>query len=90
MTADSITPIIQLGFAALMAYLIWRGYQEMTGTLVKVIKDNTEAMTGLKTVIDGHTRATERIGAVVEQLGRRVDRLEHEHDHDNETKGKVA
>lgn len=88
MTADSIAPILQLGFAALMAYLIWRGYQEMTGTLVKVIKDNTEAMTGLKTVIDGHTRATERIGAVVDQLGHRVDRLEH--DHDDETKGRVA
>lgn len=78
MSLDALTPLIQLGFAAVMAFLIWRGYETMTGTMITVIRDNTIAMTELKAVIGEHARSTERLGVVIDQLDKRVGRLEVE------------
>lgn len=78
MGLEDIAPLVQLGFAAVMALLIWRGYERITGTLLKVVQDNTTAMKGLEAVISEHTRTTERIAAKVEQLDNRVGHLEHE------------
>lgn len=75
---DDLAPLLQLGFAAVMALLIWRGYERITGTLLKALQDNTEAVTSLKSVIAENTRSTERIGAKLEQLDNRVGNLEHE------------
>ncbi len=78
MAVSDIAPFLQLGFAAVMAILIWRGYERITGTLLKVVQDNTTAMKGLEAVISEHTRTAERIAAKVEQLDNRVGHLEHE------------
>jgi hypothetical protein len=75
---EDIAPLVQLGFAAVMAMLIWRGYERITGTLLKALQDNTEAVTSLKSVISENTRSTERIGTKLEQLDGRVGNLEHE------------
>lgn len=78
MGLDDVPGLLQLGFAAVMAVLIWRGYERIVGTMVKVVQDNTNAMRGLEAVISEHTRTTERIAAKVEQIDSRVGHLEHE------------
>jgi hypothetical protein len=75
---EDIAPLVQLGFAAVMAMLIWRGYERITGTLLKALQDNTEAVTSLKSVISENTRSTERISTKLEQLDGHVGNLEHE------------
>lgn len=75
---EEIAPLVQLGFAAVMAVLIWRGYERITGTLLKALQDNTEAVTSLKGVISENTRSTARLVEKVEQLDTRVVHLEHE------------
>lgn len=75
---EDIAPLVQLGFAAVMAMLIWRGYERITGALLKALQDNTEAVTSLKSVISENTRSTERISTKLEQLDGRVGNLEHE------------
>lgn len=76
MSLENIAPIMQLGFAAAMCVLIWRGYERITGTLVDVVKDNTAALAELKSVITEHTHVTERMQSAVEALNRRVGTLE--------------
>ncbi len=78
MAFDEIAPLVQLGFAAVMSLLIWRGYERITGTLLKALQDNTEAVTGLKGVIAENTRSTELLATKLEQLDHRVGSLEHE------------
>lgn len=75
---DDVAPYIQLGFAAVMSILIWRGYERITGTLLKALQDNTEAVTGLKGVISENTRSTEMLATKLERLDHRVGNLEHE------------
>ena len=75
---EDIAPLVQLGFAAVMAMLIWRGYERITGTLLKALQDNTEAVTGLKGVIAENTRSTEMLASKLERLDYRVGNLEHE------------
>jgi len=75
---EDIAPLVQLGFAAVMAILIWRGYERITGTLLKALQDNTEAVTGLKGVIAENTRSTEMLASKLERLDYRVGNLEHE------------
>lgn len=75
---EEIAPLVQLGFAAVMAVLIWRGYERITRTLLKALQDNTEAVTGLKDVIAENTRSTELLAAKLERLDNRVGNLEHE------------
>lgn len=75
---DDVAPYIQLGFAAVMSILIWRGYERITGTLLKALQDNTEAVTGLKDVISENTRSTEMLATKLERLDHRVGNLEHE------------
>ena len=78
MGLDDVPGLLQLGFAAVMAVLIWRGYERIVGTMVKVVQDNTAAMGELKGVITEHTHVTERMRTAVEALDRRVSQLEHE------------
>lgn len=75
---EDIAPLVQLGFAAIMAVLIWRGYERITGTLLKALQDNTEAVTGLRGVIAENTRSTEMLATKLDRLDHRVDNLEHE------------
>ena len=70
--------LLQLGFAAAMAVLIWRGYERMVGSAIKVVQDNTQALTRLEGVITEHTHVTERMRTAVEALDRRVSQLEHD------------
>ena len=78
MGLDDVPGLLQLGFAAVMAVLIWRGYERITGTLLKALQDNTEAVTGLKGVIAENTRSTEMLASKLERLDCRVGNLEHE------------
>ena len=78
MGLEDIAPLVQLGFAAVMALLIWRGYERITGTLLKALQDNTEAVTGLKDAIAENTRSTEMLATKLERLDHRVGNLEHE------------
>lgn len=78
MAVSDIAPFLQLGFAAVMAVLIWRGYERIVGTTVKVVQDNTAALSRLEGVIAEHTHVTERLRTTVEQLDRRVSNLEHD------------
>lgn len=78
MGLDDIPSLLQLGFAAVMAVLIWRGYERIVGTTVKVVQDNTQALAKLEGVIAEHTHVTERLRTTVEQLDRRVSSLEHD------------
>jgi hypothetical protein len=80
---DDLTPLLQLGFAASMCVLIWRGYVELTKTMsgmhaqtLSVVQDNTRALTKLEAVITEHTHVTERMRTAVESLDRRVGTLE--------------
>jgi len=75
---DDVPGLLQLGFAAAMAVLIWRGYERMVGSAIKVVQDNTQALTRLEGVITEHTHVTERMRTAVEALDRRVSQLEHE------------
>lgn len=78
MGVDDVPGLLQLGFAAAMAVLIWRGYERMVGSAIKVVQDNTQALTRLEGVITEHTHVTERMRTAVEALDRRVSQLEHE------------
>ena len=78
MGVDDVPGLLQLGFAAAMAVLIWRGYERMVGPAIKVVQDNTQALTRLEGVITEHTHVTERMRTAVEALDRRVSQLEHE------------
>jgi len=42
---------INLGFAATMCIFIFVAYQKLVNRLADIIKENTQAMTGLKAVI---------------------------------------
>lgn len=82
---DDVPGLLQLGFAGLMAVLIWRGYLELTKTMaalndrtLSVVQDNTQALTELRGVITEHTHVTERMRMAVEGLDRRVSQLEHQ------------
>jgi len=75
---DDVPGLLQPGFAAAMAVLIWRGYERMVGSAIKVVQDNTQALTRLEGVITEHTHVTERMRTAVEALDRRVSQLEHE------------
>lgn len=82
---EDVPALLQLGFAAAMAVLIWRGYVELTKTMasmnertLSVVQDNTQALTKLEGVITEHTHVTERMRTAVEGLDRRVSQLEHE------------
>lgn len=70
--------LLQLGFAAVMAVLIWRGYERIVGSTIKVVQDNTAALSRLEGVIAEHTHVTERMRTAVEALDRRVSQLESE------------
>jgi uncharacterized coiled-coil protein SlyX len=76
MSSMDIADILQIGFAALMALLIWRGYERIVSTMVQVVQDNTAALSELKMVITEHTHITERMRVTVETLDKRVSRLE--------------
>lgn len=78
MAPDSLPSLLQLGFAAVMAVLIWRGYERIVGTMVKVVQDNTAALSNLEGVITELTHVTERMRTVVEALDRRVSSLEQD------------
>lgn len=72
--------LLNVGFGALMAVLIWRAYEKVTHQIGAVITDNTAAMTSLKETIGQQTRMLERLGENVENIRHRVEVLEHEHD----------
>ena len=78
MGVDDVPGLLQLGFAAVMAVLIWRGYERIVGSTIKVVQDNTQALARLEGVITEHTHVTERLRTTVEQLDRRVSNLEHD------------
>lgn len=77
MGLDDLPSLLQLGFAAVMAVLIWRGYERIVGSTIKVVQDNTQALARLEGVITEHTHVTERMRTAVEALDRRVSQLEH-------------
>lgn len=78
MGVDDVPGLLQLGFAAVMAVLIWRGYERIVGSTIKVVQDNTAALSRLEGVIAEHTHVTERMRTAVEALDRRVSQLESE------------
>lgn len=77
---DNLSPLLNVGFGALMAVLIWRAYERVTHQIGNVISDNTAAMTSLKETISQQTRMLERLGETVESIRHRVEALEHQHD----------
>lgn len=73
-------PLLNVGFGALMAMLIWRAYERVTAQMSAVVSDNTAAMTSLKETISQQTQMLVRLGDAVEVIRHRVEVLEHQHD----------
>lgn len=72
--------LLNVGFGALMAYLIWRAYERVTQQISTVVSDNTAAMTSLKETISQQTQMLVRLTDAVEVIRHRVEVLEHQHD----------
>lgn len=68
--------MLNLGFGAVMAILIWRAYERITRDMHDVVADNTAAMTSLRVTIEQQTHMLERLSDTVDILRHRVEILE--------------
>ena len=73
---NELASIVQLGFAAAMAILIWRAYEQGQAKILSVIEKNSEAMQKVSLVVEQLTRTAESLVNGIGELDKRMMRLE--------------
>lgn len=73
---SELSPILQFGFAATMAYLIWRAYAGGQDKMLQVVEKNSEALQKVAGVVDNSTRVNETLVRKIGDLEIRLVTLE--------------
>lgn len=71
-----IIGLLQFGFSATMAVLVWSAYKELVPRMLDVIQQNSAAYQALAEAVKANTHATERMSGMVTDLERRMISLE--------------
>lgn len=74
--SGELAVVAQFGFAVGMALLLWFFIQKTFPQILEVVRQNADAMRGLKGAIENNTLTVERVSVSVASQEQRIRRLE--------------
>ncbi len=78
MTVSAIDPsnLAQFGFAALMAGVIWRAFEQLSLRVLQVVENNTRAYEQLSSAVQSNTTTVSQLETTVRRLQESVQEIE--------------
>lgn len=70
-----VAQLSQLGFAALMAILLWGAYRGLVSRLLEILNQNSLTLERITQAVEANTRATERLSIICADLDQRLTAL---------------